>query len=239
MSMASNRDISRLFSTCAELLLLHKKNERLANFLSGAAYRLRNLSEEVTGIGKKQLGKIFRPEIIKIIIELNTTDTIEDLDELIQLTPTGLFGMMQIRGLGGKKLSVLWKQAKIDTVKGLLKACKKNKLSSIPGFGAKTQDNIVKAIESMNDIKDRFYYADVADAGASLVETLRTISKTKLISLCGEMRREATTVEAIEIIAAVGPGIAQAFYYSIVHQRNYPWPYTGRNAGDYHSCISR
>ena len=123
--MATNRDVSRLFSTYAELLQLHHKNERLADWLAGAAYRLRNLAEEIEGMDKRALGKNFRPEIAKIIQELNTTGTIEDLDELIQWTPPGLFEMMQIRGLGGKKLSVLWKQAKIDTVEGLLKACKK------------------------------------------------------------------------------------------------------------------
>ena len=201
--MASNREISRLFSTYAELLLLHNKNERLADFLSGAAYRLRNLPEEVGTLDKEQLKKLFRPEILPIITELHKTGTIEDLDELIQLTPAGLFEMMQIRGLGGRKLSVLWRVGKIDTVEGLLEACKKNKLSKIPGFGTRTQENIIKAIESMNDRKDRFYYADVADAADSLVKTLRDTFKTKLVSLCGEIRRQTTTVDTIEIIAAV------------------------------------
>src|ERR1700760_3187648 len=103
-SMAINRDASRLFNMYAELLQLHRKNERLADRLAGAAYRLRNMAEEIEGMDKAMLGKNFRPEIAKIIRELNTTDTIEELDELIQLTPPGLFEMMQIRGLGGKKL---------------------------------------------------------------------------------------------------------------------------------------
>ena len=203
--MATNSDVSRLFSTYAELLQLHHKNERLADWLAGAAYRLRNLSGEIDGMDKAALAKSFRPEIVKIIQELNDTDTIEDLDELIQLTPPGLFEMMQIRGLGGKKLAVLWKKAKIDTVEGLLKACKKDKLSQIPGFGAKTQQNIIAAIESMHENKDRFYYADVADAAASLVQQIQTSCKTKLVSLCAEIRRQSTTVESIEILAALPP----------------------------------
>jgi len=201
--MTSNREISRLFSTYAELLLLHNKNERLADFLSGAAYRLRNLSEEVGTLDKEQLKKLFRPEILPIISELHKTGTIGDLDELIQLTPAGLFEMMQIRGLGGRKLSALWRVGKIDTVEGLLDACKKNKLSKIPGFGTRTQENIIKAIDSMNDRKDRFYYADVVDAADSLVKTLQDTFKTKLVSLCWEIRRQATTVDTIEIISAV------------------------------------
>jgi DNA polymerase (family 10) len=203
--MASNREISRLFNTYAELLHLHNQRERLADFLSGASYRLRNLSEDVSALDKAQLGKIFRPETAKIINELNQTGAIEDLNELIQLTPTGLFEMMQVRGLGGKKLSVLWRRAKIDTLEGLLKACKNNKIAGIPGFGIKTEANIIKAIEAMNDNRDRFYFADVAEAAMSLVAVLEKTCQTSKISLCGEIRRQTTTVAAIEIIAAVTP----------------------------------
>jgi len=44
------------------------------------------------------------------------------LDELIQLTPPGLFEMMRLKGLGGKKLSILWNTVGIDSVDNLLEA---------------------------------------------------------------------------------------------------------------------
>ena len=87
--MPSNREISRLFSLYAELLLLHKKDERLAVLLSGAAYRLRNISEEVISLNKQKLSELFRPEINSLFIKLQRKGTIESLDELIQLTPQG------------------------------------------------------------------------------------------------------------------------------------------------------
>src|SRR5689334_16618239 len=104
--MVANHQIARLFNLYAELLLLHRKEERLSTLLSGAAYRIRNMSEQVANLSKKQLAELFRPDIIGIIEELNSTGTIEALDDLIQLTPAGLFEMMRIRGLGGKKLSI-------------------------------------------------------------------------------------------------------------------------------------
>ena len=66
----------------------------------------------------------FRPEIIEIIAEGRKRNSIAALEELIQLTPPGLFDMMRIKGLGGHKLHVLWQTAKIDTVEGLLAAAK-------------------------------------------------------------------------------------------------------------------
>jgi DNA polymerase (family 10) len=201
--MASNREIGRLFNLYAELLLLHDKNEELAKLLSGAAYRLRNLNEEVIDQKKSDLAKQFRPDIIQILEELKKAGTINDLDELIQLTPAGLFDMMRIRGLGGKKLSLLWRVAKIDTVDALLEACRKNELSKVPGFGTKTQQNIIEAIEAERSSRDRFHYATVADDAEAILEALKVLFKTKLISLCGEVRRQSTTVAGIEMVAAL------------------------------------
>ena len=201
--MISNREISRAFSLYAELLLLHNQNERLSALLSGASYRIRRMNEDIISLSKPELLKLFKPDIVTILIELRKTSTIEALDELVQLTPPGLFEMMRIRGLGGKKLSVLWKTAKIDTVEGLLHACKNNELSSIPGFGKKTEQNIINAIENYNSNQDRFHYASVADIADTLVATLQKLFKAKMISLTGEVRRQTTTVATIEILAAI------------------------------------
>ncbi|WP_052273423.1 DNA polymerase/3'-5' exonuclease PolX [Flavihumibacter solisilvae] len=201
--MVSNSELSRLFSIFAELLLLHDKNVRLAGLLPGAAYRLKRMNAEVMEVAVKELAAQFRPQVAGIIRELKNTGTISALDELITLTPPGLFEMVSIRGLGGKKLSSLWKVAKIDTIEGLHDAARSGKLRNVPGFGAKTEQNILKAIETYNVSRDRFHYATVADSADALVKQMQKVFSTKLVSLCGEVRRQTLTVEGIEIIAAV------------------------------------
>lgn len=201
--MHTNKEISRSFALYAELLLLHQKNERFSELLSGAAYRIRRMDEPVLKMDKNELASLFRSDITDVINELKTSDTIEDLDELIQLTPSGLFDMMRIKGLGGKKLAMLWKVARIDNVEDLLHACKEHKLREIPGFGSKTEQNIIDAVENMNAGATLFHYADVADVAATIVATLRKILKTDQVSLCGDVRRKATTVATIDIITDV------------------------------------
>ena len=110
---------------------------------------------------------------------------------------------MRLKGLGGKKLSILWNTAGIDSVDNLLEACKSDKISQIPGFGAKTQENIIKVIEAYRSNEDRFHYASIADSAEVLVQRLQQTFKTKLISLCREVRRQSTTVVCIEIVAAI------------------------------------
>jgi DNA polymerase (family 10) len=200
--MLSNREISRLLSLYAELLQLHDKEERLSHILSGAAFHITRLGNELALMSEKELQAELRPETVKIVLEVKAKGTIETLDELIQLTPAGLFDMMRIKGLGGKKLHALWYIGKIDNVNDLLAACKSGTLD-VPGFGQKSQQNIIKAIEALNEQKTLFHYASVADSGDRLVKGLQTLLKTKLVSLCGAIRRQTTTVEFIELIMAV------------------------------------
>src|SRR6059058_672509 len=186
--MVSNSEAGRLFSIYAELLALHNKNEKLAALLSGASYRIKRMDEPVCAMSKEQLNTLFRPQLIPVIEELKSNGSIEALDELIQLTPAGLFEMMRIKGLGGKKLSILWKDASIDNLESLLQACKKGELTELPGFGKKTEQNIIAAIEAYHGHKNRFHFATVADYADSLVDKLQEILHTTRISLCGEPR---------------------------------------------------
>src|SRR4051812_6096257 len=105
--MLSNREIRRLFALYAELLQLHNRDERLAELLSSAAYRIGRMDDSVANMESAELSSLFRPQVVKLLKDIAKTGTIEDLEDLIQLTPSGLFDMMRIKGLGGKKLSVL------------------------------------------------------------------------------------------------------------------------------------
>ena len=89
-------------------------------------------------------------------------------------------------------------------IDNLLDVARNDRLSQIKGFGQKTQANIIAAIEAYRSNVDRFHYASVADKADQLVYLLQQSLKTKLVSLCGEIRRQSTTVAAIEIIAAIG-----------------------------------
>lgn len=196
-----NHLVSRAFSLYAELLQLHGQGERLSDWLAGAAYRIRQMEKPVTDLTSEELTEQFRPEIIEIIREGRKRHSIAALEELIQLTPSGLFDMMRIKGLGGRKLHVLWQTAKIDTIEVLLSAAKAGGLRSIPGFGAKTEANIIEAIEAMNSSAELFHYATVADLAEVFVARLKKRFDTELISLCGDIRRQTTTVARIEVLS--------------------------------------
>lgn len=212
--------ISRAFSLYAELLQLHGVEGRLADWLSGAAYRIRHLEQPLTDMPGEELQAQFRPEILAIIQEGMKRGRIEALEELVQLTPPGLFDMMRIKGLGGHKLHVIWQQAKIDDVEALLTAAKAGELSRLPGFGKKTEANIIGAIESMNSNAELFHYASIAELAEQLVADLQTVLHTPLVSLCGDIRRQVTVIERIEVVAAAEIGQGQLKRLMTVDEQN-------------------
>lgn len=185
------------------MLLLHGTDEKLASALSSAAFRLRNFSNDVLEMSKAELATQFNTDIVRLIQELGEKGTIDELDELIQLTPPGLFDMMRIRGLGGKKLSVLWKTAGIDNIERLLAAAKNHEIREIRGFGKKTEEGIVAAIESLHSNEQLFHYASVSDTADEVVRKIKDVFPHELTSLCGLIRRQSTTLGKIEIVTTI------------------------------------
>ncbi|PWT96777.1 MAG: DNA polymerase/3'-5' exonuclease PolX [Bacteroidetes bacterium] len=201
--MFTNREIRKKISLYAELLQLHEKDEALSKKLSSAAYFLRRIEGEIASFTTKKISALFRPPIGKIILELLESGSISALDELIELTPGGLFELMQIKGLGGKKLALLWKKGKIDTLEGLLKACEQKAIRKLPGFGSTSEENIRKGIQSHLDQQNHFHLATVATHAEDILKLIRKISPGSLTEFCGGIRRLNPTVAGIEIITTL------------------------------------
>ncbi len=128
---------------------LHNENPFKVKSVANAAFKVDKLPypiftkslaemEQVEGLGKSIAGKIN---------ELVQTNSIQELAELINQTPSGIIEMMQIKGIGPKKILVIWKDLGIDSVGELYYACNENRLIEAKGFGLKTQEEIKKKIE--------------------------------------------------------------------------------------------
>ncbi len=82
----------------------------------------------------------------KKITEQIETGRLAVLDEYINKTPSGIFDLLKIKGLGPKKISTIWKELGIESIGELLYACEENRLLHYKGFGAVTQQNIQESI---------------------------------------------------------------------------------------------
>jgi len=110
--------------------------------------------------------------------------------------------MMKIKGIGPKKIAIIWKQLAIEEIGELLYACKENRLAQAKGFGLKTQQSVINQIEFMYASANKFHYAKVEQKAFDLVEKLQSINTVQKVSLCGAIRRKMEVIDSIEILVA-------------------------------------
>ncbi|MFZ4797960.1 MAG: PHP domain-containing protein [Bacteroidia bacterium] len=200
----TNSDIADLFKLFADLSELHSGNPFKIKQFTNAFFRidkmlipLENLSipelEKIEGIGKGIAAKID---------EINKTESFAELNDLLASTPEGVLMMMKIKGIGPKKIAIIWKELEIDEIGELLYACKENRLAQAKGFGLKTQQSVINQIEFMYASANKFRYAKVEQNAFDLVKKLQSIKMIQNVSLCGAIRRKMEVIDAIEILVA-------------------------------------
>lgn len=197
----TNGQIADQFSLLSKLMDIHGEDAFRAKNYSIAAYHIDKLPKQASemeeselfamkGIGKSTGSKI---------IELLNTGKLEALEEIVAKTPVGVLDMMQIKGLGPKKIAIIWKEMGIESVGELEYACNENRLASFKGFGAKTQQSILQNIEFIRSNQNFRLWAEVEEVSNMLVTQLSRANPDKQFALTGEIRRQLPTIEFIDI----------------------------------------
>ncbi|MCJ7546585.1 MAG: DNA polymerase/3'-5' exonuclease PolX [Deltaproteobacteria bacterium] len=142
----------------------------------------------------------------KKISELVTTGSLPYYEELKAAVPAGLREMVRIPQLGPKKIKALYERLGITTVGELEYACQENRLVDLPGFGAKTQENILQGIEVLKRYRGRFLYGDVAALAEAFTRSVAEVKGVLQASLAGSMRRKNEVVKDMDLVIAAQEG---------------------------------
>ena len=138
----------------ATLLELKGENPFKSRAYLNAARALEGLSESLDKvIAEERLAEVsgIGESIQKKICELVTTGKLAYYEELRAVTPPGLVAMLEIPGLGPKKIKAMHDQLGIETIEQLEQACKEGKVAKLKGFGEKTQQKILEGIAFLNE----------------------------------------------------------------------------------------
>ncbi|MEK6852761.1 MAG: helix-hairpin-helix domain-containing protein, partial [Nanoarchaeota archaeon] len=114
--------------------------------------------------------------------------------------PRGLTDLLDVMGLGPKKAMFLYKKLKIKDIADLEKAIVQKKLRKLPGFGQKTEENIVRGIEMFKKGKERMLLGNALLLANELVVKLKKLKEVHNISLAGSLRRMKETIGDIDIL---------------------------------------
>src|SRR6202451_457928 len=142
--------IAEILVEIGVLLELKGENPFKTRAYSNAARTIEILTEPLEKIiSEKRLGEIkgIGEALEQKITELVETGKLKYYDELKKSIPPGFLEMLEISGVGPKKIQTLHKKLKIDSIEKLEAACKSGKVAELDGFGEKTAANILEGIE--------------------------------------------------------------------------------------------
>ncbi|GEL76813.1 DNA polymerase/3'-5' exonuclease PolX [Tenuibacillus multivorans] len=137
--------------------------------------------------------------IIEEFIANGETETLKTLAEEV---PQGLIPLLKIQGLGGKKLARLYQEIGVIDEATLRKACENGEVEALSGFGKKSVEKIVKALDDANTRPERLPVSYVIPIKEEIEAHLRPISDILDFSVAGSLRRLNETVKDIDFIVA-------------------------------------
>lgn len=197
--------IAAILTNIATLLELKGENPFKARAYTNAARALENLSEPLDKlISEKRLGEIkgLGESIQKKIIEAVSTNKIAYYQELKAATPPGLVAMLEIPGMGPKKIKALHEELGIDTIEQLEAACQAGEVAKLKGFGEKTQQNIRDGINRRRAYASRHLVSQALPLAESLLENLRSHPGVLRCSAAGSLRRHREVIGDIDLLAS-------------------------------------
>lgn len=155
-------------------------------------------------IADEKLGTLkgFGEALVQKVTELHTTGRLEFFEKLKATVEPGLVEMLQIPGLGPKKIKALHDKLGIASIAALSEACAAGRVAELEGFGEKTQEKIVAGIKNREAYGRRHLWWDAWAIAEPIVQGLRALPAVSRAEAAGSLRRGMETVGDLDFIVA-------------------------------------
>lgn len=204
-----NADIAARFDEIADRLEIQGANPFRIRAYRNAARTLGELPQDagallakgddltrLPGIGEDLAAKV------REIVETGRSSL---LDRLRRELPPAVTELLQIPGLGPKRVKALYHDLEVQTVEQLYRAARDGRIRALPGFGEKTERNILHAVEAHVGQAHRFKLAVAAQYAESLVAFLKRVPGVDEVAVAGSFRRMRETVGDLDILVTAAP----------------------------------
>ncbi len=197
-----NYQIADFFSLLGKLMDIHGENSFKAKSYASAAFNIEKLPLQLSETPKEKIFEIkgIGESTGKKIIELLETGSMQVLQEMIGKTPPGVIEMLNLKGIGPKKISTIWKEMGIESIGELLYACKENRLKLYKGFGEKTQQNVIDTIEFYFSNRGSYLYPQVEAIVPQVTAYLEKLFLPGNVFITGSYKRQLEIIEELEYV---------------------------------------
>ncbi|MBN1293865.1 MAG: DNA polymerase/3'-5' exonuclease PolX, partial [Candidatus Latescibacteria bacterium] len=201
-----NKEIAKIFEHIGKLLELKGENPFKVRAYYNAARTINNLSSNLgnyTSTDNLKNIKGIGNALAEKIIELISTGTLEYLNRLESEISPEVIEMLQIPGLGVKKVRKLVDELGVQSIGELEYACFENRIKLLDGFGQKSQEKILQGIDLIRSFHGHMLYSDAEILSDQLLAELKMIPGFIYLSTAGSLRRCCETVEQLVFIASI------------------------------------
>jgi len=216
-----NQEIAKIFYEIADYLEMEGVAFKPYAY-EKAALALETLEKDIGEIykegGRKALLKIpgTGESMADKIEEYLKTGKVKYYEELKKKTPVNLEELVQVEGLGPKRIKFLYQKLGIRNLKTLEKAARDNKISPLFGFGEKTEKNILEGINFLKRSKGRFLLGEILPVAKRVYGKLKNLKEVEAISPAGSVRRMKETIGDVDfLVISKNPQVVMNFFVSL------------------------
>jgi DNA polymerase (family 10) len=207
-----NQQIARILRDTAQLLEIdgaiigrYRSYEKAAELIASLHESVEQLAKEpeklkeLPGIGDRMVEHL--DEILK-------TGDYSLRQKLLKKYPATILDVLQLQSLGPKKAALLWKKFKAGTVDDVARIATEGKLRDVPGFGEKSEQNILKAVEAFKRSTGRFLLSRTEAAAEALRAHIQKAAGKAVESVtpAGSLRRGRETVGDLDLLVTLADG---------------------------------
>jgi DNA polymerase (family 10) len=197
--------VAEVLQEIGVLLELKGENPFKTRAYANAARALESLNESLEKlIAEDRLGEIkgIGEALHKKITELATTGRLQYYEDLKASLPAGLLTLLEIQGLGPKKVKALHEKLGVTTIEQLEQVCREGKVAGLDGFGEKTQAKILEGIQFRNTYASRHRLSRALAVAEPVLENLRADANVIRCSTAGSVRRFKEIIGDIDFLVS-------------------------------------
>jgi DNA polymerase (family 10) len=200
VNAVNKKDIVKTLETIAVYLEIQGENSFKVSAYRRAAQALETDERNMEQIGDVSRLKGVGKATASVIGELMETGQSSLLRQLQEEVPSGLVPLLGLPGLGGKKIARLYRELGVTDVASLEKACGNHKVRALAGFGKKTEEKLLTAIEEVGRRPERLPIAFMLQVAGDVERQLREIPSVRRFSRAGSLRRMRETVKDLDYV---------------------------------------
>jgi DNA polymerase (family 10) len=212
----NNASVAQILGQIADLLDFKGENPFRVNSYRKAARAIRELRASVSDLaGRGELQNIpgVGQAIAEKIQEYMTTGKIQAHDELVSQFPPTLPRLLEIPGLGPRKVAILYERLKVGSVDDLRAAIQSGAIEQLAGFGRKTADKLLEGIEFLAESSQRTILAEAWPIAENVRAGVLELPGVRRVEVAGSLRRGCETIGDIDLLcdAPGGAAVIQGF----------------------------